>query len=336
MADADRPGAAEPARPSFRSVRGGGAGRGGWQPRELARRLAMLEQQVEAALSASGVSAPREGRPLVGEALDGALDVYAQVRRWLYEDVVGGLADGGLTGVGLRALYRFWWRVDVRGIERVPGEGRVLLIANRAGSLLPYDALMLPLALALDHPSGRRAYTVLAERVTRLPIVGPLLEQAGVLPGTPSALRRVLARDDAAIAFPAPAMPYGRRYRIGRFAQPGLLRVAIETGAPIVPVAVIGSEETQPVLARIGGIEALGVPPLPITTTFPWLGLPGLVPLPTKWTIHVGEPLIVAGRYGSDTAPDVAAVRALREQVRERLQALVSEGLRRRRGLFTD
>ena len=127
-------------------------------------------------------------------------------------------------------------------------------------------------------------------------------------------------------------MPFDRRYRIGRFGHPAFIRVAIETGTPIVPVAEIGAEESQPVLTRIAGPKRLGLPALPITPTFPLLGLAGLLPLPTKWTIHVGEPLAVAEHYPAASARDRAALRLLRDQVRERLQALVSEGLRRRRG----
>jgi len=129
--------------------------------------------------------------------------------------------------------------------------------------------------------------------------------------------------------------PFRDRYRLGRFGRGAFARVAIATGTPIVPVAVIGAEEVHPVLARLDlPGRLLGLPTLPVTPTFPWLGLWGLVPLPTKWTLLFGEPLEVAARHGVSDASDPARVARLRDQVRERLQALVLEGRRRRRSLF--
>ena len=97
----------------------------------------------------------------------------------------------------------------------------------------------------------------------------------------------------------------------------------------------MGAEESQPVLWRLDALGRwLGLPTLPITPTFPWLGPAGLVPLPAKWTLHVGEPLDVAAHHSPDAARDPRVVALVRDQVRERLQALVSEGVRRRHAIF--
>ena len=94
-----------------------------------------------------------------------------------------------------------------------------------------------------------------------------------------------------------------------------------------MPVGIIGVEEVHPVLFRLPRLgQALGIPAIPITPT--------LVPLPTKWVIHVGEPVDVAGRHPATDATKPTAVRALASQVRERLQGVVSDGLRRRRSVF--
>jgi 1-acyl-sn-glycerol-3-phosphate acyltransferase len=118
------------------------------------------------------------------------------------------------------------------------------------------------------------------------------------------------------------AKPVAHRYRLVSFTRGALLRVAVEAGVPIVPVAVIGAEETQPVVWRVERLgRLLGLPAVPVT--------PALVPLPTKWTIHVGEPLDPPARTS-----DARTLRGVRERVRERLQGLVSDGVRRRAGLF--
>jgi 1-acyl-sn-glycerol-3-phosphate acyltransferase len=239
----------------------------------------------------------------------------------------------------LQAAYRYWWRVAAVGLERVPDTGRVLLVANRGGALLPYESLMLTIALATEHPARRPLRALIDPWIAHHPLLAQVLAGMGALPATGANLRRLLEHDEAVLLFPegdrAVAKPFRTRYRLARFGRGAFARVAIETGTPIVPVAVIGTEEVHPVLARLDRPgRLLGLPTLPVTPTFPWLGLAGLLPLPTKWTLHVGEPLDVAARHAPAAGTDAEAVRQVREQVRERLQALMLEGLRRRRSIF--
>src|SRR5262249_25278096 len=160
---------------------------------------------------------------------------------------------------------------------------------------------------------------------------GPGFVSLGRRAARTAGARAALAAGAMAIAFPegpgAVAKPFSRRYRLAPFARGSLLRLAAEMGAAIVPVAIIGADEVHPVLWRLEGLgRMLGLPALPIT--------PALVPLPTKWTVHVGEPLHLPQGTAAPLGRDVGALRALRVQVRERLQGLVSDALRRRRGLF--
>ncbi len=289
MSEADRPGGGEASRARLRVFHGGRARAGRAQlasPREVARRLSALERRVEQALGGGGQLAARDR---LRAAFDQALTAVAGLERSVPRDLAA-LADVLGTDaieVLLEALYRYWWRVETVGLERVPASGRVVLVANRGGALVPYEALMI------------------REAVRRAPESNH-------------------------------PKPFRARYRLGRFGRGAFARVAIATGTPIVPVAVIGAEEVHPVLARLDlPGRLLGLPTLPVTPTFPWLGLWGLVPLPTKWTLLFGEPLEVAARHGASDASDAARVARLRDQVRERLQALVLEGLRRRRSLFS-
>jgi 1-acyl-sn-glycerol-3-phosphate acyltransferase len=235
-------------------------------------------------------------------------------------------------------LYRWWWRVEVVGLERVPAGGRVLLVTNRSGALVPYEALMIRTALGRESGRPHAARLLVDDWLLHLPALGPALADLGAIV-TPAAARRTLEHDGALVAYPegaaAVAKPFRDRYRLASFGKGSFARLAIQTGTPIVPVAVIGAEEVHPVVARLDAPgRLLGLPTLPVTATFPWLGFWGLVPLPTKWTLLVGEPLEVSERHPAADARDAAAVGRVRDQVRERLQALVLEGLRRRRAIF--
>jgi 1-acyl-sn-glycerol-3-phosphate acyltransferase len=301
-------------------------------PRDVARRLGALERRVEQALAAASGGGPGASGDLVRFVADEVLGAVARARRLTARDLGTAFDDlgGELTDAILEGLYRYWWRVEPMGLDRVPATGRVILVANRGGALLPYEALMVRVAV-------RRAHPLLDDWIGDLPLLGTVLGHAGAVRAAPATVRRRLARGEAVIASPETnhPKPFRERYRLGRFGRGAFARLAIETGTPIVPVAVIGAEEVHPVLARLDlPGRFLGLPTLPITPTFPWLGLLGLVPLPTKWSLLFGEPLDVAARHPASDASDAALVARLRDQVRERLQALVLEGLRRRRALF--
>jgi 1-acyl-sn-glycerol-3-phosphate acyltransferase len=299
-------------------------------------RLAALERRVEEALAQSAFARDFGARELVPVVLDRVFSVVANARRFRPADVMGvPIAADRLVGL----LYDYWWRVHAVGLERVPPAGGVILAVNRSGTLLPYEPLMVRHALIVEHPAHRDARPLLDDWVMRLPVLGPTLASEGAVRANAKNARRLLEHSQAVIVYPegeqAVAKAFRDRYRLARFERGGFARLAIETGTPIVPVAVIGAEEVHPVLARVDRVgQLVGLPTLPLTPTFPLLGLAGLVPLPTKWTLMFGEPLDTAKRHAVGDASDAKAVARLSDQVRERLQALVLEGLRRRRSIF--
>ena len=296
-------------------------------PGEVARRLAALERQVEDALGAERVA---RGTVQLERAIDDALGAYFAGRAWLASQTAG-LTSSFVGELSLAALRRYWWRVDVIGRERLPA-GPALVVANRGSSLLPYDALMAAVALGAGGPA-RRVRPFVDEWLIGLPVVGAALEGLGAERVGRARVRRALDEGETAIVFPegrdAVARPYTDAYRVGKFTRAGVLGSALEARVPIVPVGIIGVDEVHPVLARVALprlLATLGIPALPLTPT--------LVPLPTKWRLFVGDPLDTAARHRPDDARDAAAVRGLATQVRERLQGLVSDGLRRRRSIF--
>ena len=279
----------------LRVFRGGGkrrtTPRNAVLPAEVATRLAALERRVEDALGDAGADA--FGRELV-RALDGTLSAMATLRRSSLADALEGarllarrelLGEPGdhvapLADVLFDAAYRWWWRVDVVGLDRVPQTGPVVLVANRSGVPLPYESLMIARALAGPPLARTGARLLIDDWLAALPVVGGVLRQAGGVRATPGAIRRLLERDEAVVVLPegeqAMAKTWSRRYRLGTFGKGTFARAAIQAGAPIVPVAVIGAEETHPVLARVDAARRLlGLPTLPLTPTFPGSAPPG-------------------------------------------------------------
>ena len=230
-------------------------------------------------------------------------------------------------------LYRYWFRTEVFGIEKVP-RGRVLLIGNHAGQFA-YDGAMLTIAMLLEGSPPRLCRGMGEFFLWRVPWVGKFAARLGQMVGTPENCVEMLEADECVMVFPEGARgankPFRKRYQLQRFGA-GFMRLALRTRTPIVPVGIVGSEEQQPGFANLEGVgRALGLPSLPLTITQPWFGpLGSLAALPTRYRLHFGEPLAFEG----DADEDDAAIEARVADVKRALEALLAEGLRRRRGVF--
>jgi 1-acyl-sn-glycerol-3-phosphate acyltransferase len=330
-------------------------------PDAFSERLRALEVELEEALTRAGARIDADMTTRARQTIEELVAFYADFSR--------ALVSGGLEGafirlrmIGtsdrvddfgydaelharvaplLRFLYERWWRVELAGVENVPRTGRVLLVANHAGGFLPYDALMLAHALREHHPGGGRSARPLVEDpVYHFPVTGPLLARIGAVRASGDNAERLLERDQAVIAFPEGIKGlgkyYGERYRLQRFARGGFAALAMRCRAPLVPVAIVGAEEIHPILAKWQWLaRLLDVPYFPVTPTFPWLGLAGLVPLPTKWRIVFGPAIDLAAEYGSDVHDDDLVVNRVKEQIRDRIQRMLIDALRERDSVFT-
>lgn len=228
-------------------------------------------------------------------------------------------------------LYRSWWRVQVSGIENVPGHGRALIVGNHAGSVFPFDATMIGAAIQKEHPLPRWARALVLNWAFDVPFVSYFIRRIGGVAANPANLTRLLDEDHPVMVFPEGAKgfgkPFSERYRLQRFGRGGFVEVALETGSPIIPVAVVGSEEIYPKIGQSGALARItGAPYVPITPTFPWLGPLGLLPLPSRWRIEFLEPIDLSG-YGPGASEDRSLVFDLSEQVRETIQEALYKGL---------
>ena len=230
-------------------------------------------------------------------------------------------------------LYRYYFRVEVAGIENLP-EGRVIVIANHAGQL-PFDAAMLGLALLMEAKPPRIARGMGEYWIPQLPWVSVVAARTGTLVGTPQNCIHMLENGECVLAFPEGVRGmnklFSQRYQLQRFGT-GFMRLALETDTPIVPVAIVGSEEQHPSFANLEGVARMfGAPALPITPTFPWLGPLGLLPLPVKYHIYFGEPL----RFDGEASDEDANIDAKVDQVKAKIAGLLARGRREREGVFS-
>jgi len=234
-------------------------------------------------------------------------------------------------------LYTMWWRVEVAGIENVPGEGPGVIVANHSG-VLPWDGVMVNLAVRHEHPAGRQCRMLALDMFALLPFFAPLLARTGAVRANPENGERLLRRGELVGVFPegvkGVGKPYKERYKLARFGRGGFVRLALRTGAPIVPCAVVGAEEVHPKIGSMDWVgRPFGLPYFPITPTFPALGPLGVVPLPSKWWIDFATPVEV-GAYGPQAADDPILVNRLSEQVRGTVQRMIESRLARRRSVW--
>lgn len=229
-------------------------------------------------------------------------------------------------------LYRYYFRVETHGIENLPS-GRVLVIANHAGQVA-IDAAMIGTATLLEAEPPRIMRGMGEYWLPTVPFVSIAMTRTGSVVGTPKNCIDLLNREEAVIAFPEGVRGmnklYSQRYKLQRFGD-GFMRLALGSNTPIVPVAVVGSEEQAPGLANLRSLgRLLGMPAFPITLTWPWLGPLGLLPLPVKYRIYFGKPM----RFDGDPDEEDAAIRPRVEQVKRTIQMMLERGVRERASVF--
>jgi 1-acyl-sn-glycerol-3-phosphate acyltransferase len=190
------------------------------------------------------------------------LESERRVDDWGRSEPVDRFVDRTLLGF----LYHYWFRVEVEGIENVPPEGGALLLANRAGGVLS-DGAMIAKAVRDEHPRARPVHVAGPASIKRLPGLGMLATKVGVVSDHPANLHRLLFDErEVVVGFPerldGAARPFRRRYQLREF-DPGWTAMAARAAVPIVPVAVIGSEEAAPLNSALRRLPISAAPPFP-------------------------------------------------------------------------
>jgi 1-acyl-sn-glycerol-3-phosphate acyltransferase len=228
----------------------------------------------------------------------------------------------------MTALYRIYFRVQSEGHENIPSRGPVIIAGNHAG-VLPFDAAMVVTDMLLQCDPPRLGRTVVDRWAGTLPWVNIFYARGGQVIGTRENFSDLLASGQTVVVLPegmsGAIKPFSERYRLQDF-RVGFIEQALAAGVPIVPTAVVGSDDQMPVLFDLSRFaKRLGLPLLPITPTFPWFGPLGLLPYPVSYQIVYGEPLRFYERYGPEDAKDPELLRFLSRQVRRAVQRLIDQ-----------
>ncbi|MGC8928483.1 MAG: lysophospholipid acyltransferase family protein [Myxococcota bacterium] len=232
----------------------------------------------------------------------------------------------------VRGFYEFlfykYFRTAIKGIKNVPDNGGLILVSNHSGAL-PLDGIMLRISLLNEHPSQIDIRFLIEDYIYHLPFAGTFMNRIGAVRACRENAERLLKKGMAIALFPEGILGisklYKDRYKIQRFGRGGVIKLAIRNKVPIIPVAIVGAEESYPMIYKIKRFAGLlGLPYIPVTYTFPFLGPLGLFPLPSKWMIQFGEP-IRFDKLKREDAEDPALVSGYNESLRNNIQNMVNE-----------
>ncbi len=228
--------------------------------------------------------------------------------------------------------YRYWFRVKTTGIENLPA-GRALVVGNHAGQVA-IDGMMLGTAMILEADPPRIARGLGEFWLPTIPWFNVFMHRVGGVVGTPKNCVDLLHNEEAVMVFPEGVRGmnklFWQRYQLQRFGL-GFMRLAIETRSPVVPVAVVGSEEQAIALANLMPIaRLLNMPAFPVTPTWPLLGPLGAIPMPVRYHIQFGKPMVFDG----DPDDEDEAIQRKVDRVKQEISGMIADLRSRRKNIF--
>jgi 1-acyl-sn-glycerol-3-phosphate acyltransferase len=267
-------------------------------------------------------------------ALLPAIEPERRLNDWGRSERIEGVFDRTL----LEFFYRYWFRVEVEGIENVPADRGALLVSNHAGALPP-DAAMIAKAIREEHPSPRPLYLTVEHFFKGYPGFSMLIPKIGGVAAHPANVHRLLYDErQLVLVFPegrkGTEKLYSDRYRLRRFGRGGFVEAAMRARAPIVPVAVMGAEESMPIFAHIAPLQRLTrLIYFPVTPLFPHFGLLGTAYLPAKFRIRFLDP-IPTDQWGERPWDDKGLVQTVADDIRARIQDELVDLVSHRRSVW--
>jgi 1-acyl-sn-glycerol-3-phosphate acyltransferase len=235
-------------------------------------------------------------------------------------------------------LYRQWFRAEWEGLEKIPAQGGALIVANHAAAI-PSDAPVIMHGIEVER---QRAVYGLADHFFKsVPVVGTMWSRVGGVAAHPeNAYRLLREKQQLVLVFPegtkGPGKTYRERYQLRRFGRGGFVEIAMRAGVPIIPIAVVGAEESMPIITKVPAVaRALRLPYFPITLNHLLLGpvLGSLVYVPAKFKLRELDPVHFdvepdQDRYSRSRVMDEA------EDIRVALQENLYDMLQNRRSIW--
>jgi 1-acyl-sn-glycerol-3-phosphate acyltransferase len=289
------------------------------------------ESDASAAEADSARTAPRTASPLGPAPTDP--DRLSDVDEWGRSEHLRSLVRT-LTD----PIFEHWFRVEWQGFDKIPREGGAMLVGNHAGAI-PFDASAIMHGIERD--LGRPVYGLADDIFCRVPVVNVAWSRLGGVQAHPDNAYRLLREQHQLVTvFPegadGPGKTFDERYRLRRFGRGGFVQLAMRAGVPIIPLAIVGTEETMPTLFRVPSLaKMLGIPYVPVTANLVALGpVLGFVPFPAKIIIRVLDPVHFdeppdRPRYSRSRIMDAA------EDIRHTIQTALYDMLRARRSVWT-
>jgi len=227
------------------------------------------------------------------------------------------------VGAG-KFFYEKYFRVEAHGLEHIPQQGRCLIIANHSGQL-PLDAMMLGYTMVTNEHAPRAPKGMYERFVPQVPFISSIFSQWGGTVGDPENCIKMLENEEAVMVFPEGARgiskPFKKRYQLQQFGL-GFMYMALQTKSPVIPVGIVGCEES---IINFGNMDLLQK-----LTKFP--AAPALIPFvfPSKIIMNIGKPMLFEGDGSREYL-----VKEMVEEVKREINHLMDIGLRQRKGIFS-
>jgi 1-acyl-sn-glycerol-3-phosphate acyltransferase len=218
----------------------------------------------------------------------------------------------------LGPLLRLYFRGEVRGLEKIPAEGPVLIVGNHSGGLMIADTFIFTMAF-YDHFGAERRFHQLAhDLAVKWPGVG--IRPFGTVKASRENAMKAFEKGAAVLVYPGgdyeTFRPSWHTDKIEFGGRQGFISLALEAGVPIVPLVAIGGQESGLFLTRgerasraLKLDKKARLKVLPVSAGPPFglniLDFPVRIPIPAKITIEVLDPVDLEERFGEEPDPDV-------------------------------
>lgn len=232
----------------------------------------------------------------------------------------------------LESLCERHFHVELHGAQNIPSHGRVLLVANHSRASV-WDGIVLRAALRSHHPANRVPRWLVDDQQFHAPFLGTFVNRLGAVRACQENAERLLLREELVAVFPegsnATDRPYEDRYRLQRFGRGGYVKLALRTGTPVIPVAIVASEFEGAVWRNrlASASRVLAAPFAALRPGLPRMGRLGVPPISARIRIYVGEPIAEISKHDAAVTQDDGLVHELNECVRSAVQSLVNASL---------